>query len=218
MSANGAIRLGEAPAGGTERWIARWSFLALKGTVDFFLSLCLLILLLPVFVLVGVLVKCPSRGPMLYVHDRVGLGGRVFRMLKFRTMVCDAEALTGPVWARPDDPRVTAMGRFLRKYHFDELPQFVNVLKGDMSLVGPRPERPVFVRVFAESIPHYSKRLGVKPGITGLAQILRRYDESVADVRKKLALDLLYIRRMCWMVDLLILSRTVSRVLRGRPR
>jgi lipopolysaccharide/colanic/teichoic acid biosynthesis glycosyltransferase len=218
MSANEAIELEGGLADLSKRSFARWSFLAMKGTVDFVFALSLLAVLSPVLLLVALVVRCTSRGPVFYVQDRVGRGGRVFRMLKFRTMVRNAEVHTGPVWARPGDPRVTVAGRVLRKYHLDELPQLINVLKGEMSIVGPRPERPVFVRVFDESIPNYSKRHCVRPGITGLAQIIRQYDETIADVRKKLTLDLLYIRRMCWMVDVMILGRTFSRVLRGGVR
>jgi len=139
-------------------------------------------------------------------------------MWKFRTMVRGAESESGPVWSRVDDPRVTTLGRFLRRTHLDELPQLVNVLRGEMSLVGPRPERPIFVKIFSESIRDYELRHSVRPGITGLAQVHHKYDETVEDVRQKLAYDLTYIRRMCWTVDVNVLFRTIGRVLAGRGR
>jgi lipopolysaccharide/colanic/teichoic acid biosynthesis glycosyltransferase len=162
----------------------------------------------------AVLIKLTSRGPVLYVQERVGLGGRIFRMYKLRTMRNGAENETGPVWANGDeDTRVTPIGRFLRRSHLDEVPQLINVLKGDMSLVGPRPERPHFVSQFEGAIPDYGDRLKVKPGITGLAQLRVGYDRSVFDVRRKVLWDRTYIRRMCWWVDFLIVAGTLSRTL-----
>jgi lipopolysaccharide/colanic/teichoic acid biosynthesis glycosyltransferase len=128
-------------------------------------------------------------------------------------MRANAEAETGPVWAKDNDPRVTLVGRFLRKSHLDELPQVLNVLRGEMSLVGPRPERPIFVSEFNTSIRQYYRRLSIKPGITGLAQVRYKYDETMGDVRKKLAYDLLYIRKMCWYLDLTIIFLTIGKVL-----
>jgi lipopolysaccharide/colanic/teichoic acid biosynthesis glycosyltransferase len=134
-------------------------------------------------------------------------------MLKFRSMYEDAESETGPVWACGDDndPRVTPLGRFLRRTHLDELPQLANVLKGQMSLIGPRPERPCFVREFRGQIADYEKRLSVRPGITGLAQVRAGYDRTMRDVRRKVKLDLLYVRRMCWWVDAVIAVVTVRK-------
>jgi lipopolysaccharide/colanic/teichoic acid biosynthesis glycosyltransferase len=131
-------------------------------------------------------------------------------MFKLRTMYRDAEHETGPVWSTPADPRVTPIGRLLRSTHLDELPQLLNVVRGEMSLVGPRPERPIFVRRFVRTIPEYVSRLEVRPGMTGLAQIRRGYDRSLRDVRRKLAYDRAYIRRMCWLVDLRILGATLK--------
>ena len=137
-------------------------------------------------------------------------------MYKFRTMVVDAEQ-AGPVWADPeDDPRVTRIGRLLRRSHLDELPQLFNVLWGHMSLVGPRPERPFFVARLDQTIPGYDNRLLVQPGITGLAQVHYRYDQTLADVKRKLRFDLLYVKRMCLMLDLRILAWTCVVVLTGR--
>ncbi len=198
--------------------LARRSFPELKAAADFVLAGLFLLLSSPVLLVAAILIKLDSRGPVLHVQRRVGKDGRIFRMWKLRTMVEDAEARCGPVWARRDDPRITRVGRILRATHLDELPQLVNVLRGEMSLVGPRPERPVLVRILSDAIPHYHRRHAVRPGITGLAQIHHRYDESLEDVRRKLAYDLLYIRRMGWATDFRILLSTVIRVLRMEIR
>ncbi len=132
-------------------------------------------------------------------------------MFKLRSMVADAEVRSGPVWCTERDPRITPLGRFLRATHLDELPQLINVLKGEMSLVGPRPERPVFVKKLSREIPNYMARLEVRPGITGLAQVCHGYDRTVEDVKRKLAYDLVYIRRMGWLVDMRILVATLRK-------
>jgi len=155
-------------------------------------------------------VKLTSRGPAFYTQVRVGKDGRLFNMIKLRTMYTNAERHTGPVWAQEKDPRVTPLGKFLRKTHLDETPQIFNILKGEMSLIGPRPERPYFVNQFRREIPGYEKRLAVRPGITGLAQVYHKYDESIEDVQKKLTYDLLYIRSMCWKTDLKIAILTLA--------
>jgi lipopolysaccharide/colanic/teichoic acid biosynthesis glycosyltransferase len=190
----------------------RENFRRLKGAFDFTVAFILLIITAPLILLLGVLTKMTSNGPILFSQIRVGQDGRLFRMYKLRSMITDSEEKTGPVWAQKNDPRVTPLGRFLRASHLDELPQLVNVLKGDMSLIGPRPERPAFVEQFCERFPAYRRRLSVKPGITGLAQVRHRYDRSIDDVRKKLAYDLLYIRKMCWAVDLGILLQTLGKL------
>lgn len=186
-----------------------------KEVSDRVLALLALIVLLPVLAILALLVKLTSRGPVFFRQQRVGQFGRPFHILKLRTMVLDAESKTGPIWAVDNDPRVTRIGRFLRLSHLDEIPQLINVLIGHMSLVGPRPERPVFVAQFRRQIPNYEDRLLVKPGITGLAQVYHSYDATLRDVRKKLAYDLLYIKRMCMMTDVIILFLTV-RCLTGR--
>ena len=185
-----------------------------KPYVDWAVSLALLVLTGPLMLACAALVKLTSRGPAFYTQERVGLHGRIFRIIKLRTMRCDAEVETGPVWAfGQEDPRVTPIGAFLRRTHLDEFPQLINVLKGDMSLVGPRPERPCFVEELKVRVPGYERRLAVKPGITGLAQIRAGYDETIRDVRRKVKLDCLYMRRMCWWVDVMIITGTISRVL-----
>lgn len=176
----------------------------------------LAVALSPIMAACAVLIKLTSRGPIFYTQERVGKGGRTFTLIKLRTMYQNAEADTGPTWAKGDhrDPRVTPVGRLLRRTHLDEVPQLINVLKGEMSLIGPRPERPSFVEDFREEIPDYEDRLAVKPGITGLAQIRSGYDRTMRDVRRKVKLDKTYINRMCWMVDAAILGRTAIKVFR----
>ena len=194
---------------------ARRKFQRFKRLFDFLVASLGLILLSPLFLIVSLLIKIDSPGPAFFKQERVGKDGKIFKMWKFRTMRPNAELETGPVWAEEDDPRVTPLGRFLRKNHIDELPQFINIFKGEMSLIGPRPERPVFVEKINGHIPHYNKRLKVKPGITGLAQVRYRYGASIKDAAKKLKYDLLYIKKMCWMLEMRILFWTVGRVLSG---
>ncbi|MDP3832066.1 MAG: sugar transferase, partial [Ignavibacteriaceae bacterium] len=149
-------------------------------------------------------------------QERCGKNGKVFKLFKFRSMYDDAEKLSGPVWSQKNDPRVTRVGKFIRKIRLDELPQMINVLKGEMSLVGPRPERPFFVEKLAEEIPYYKRRLKVKPGITGWAQVKHKYDESVEDVKTKLRFDLFYIENMSLRMDFKILFRTIFVVFLGK--
>ena len=192
--------------------VLRKRFLLVKDFLDRLAALVGLVLFLPVLLLCALLIRLESKGPVFYTQRRVGRGGRCFGIIKLRTMVSDAETGTGPIWAQVNDPRVTRVGRFLRTTHLDEVPQLVNVIRGEMSIVGPRPERPVFVEQFREQIPNYEERLKVKPGITGLAQVSTKYDETLRDVKKKLAYDLLYIKRMCLMTDLAIVFLTFRRL------
>jgi exopolysaccharide biosynthesis polyprenyl glycosylphosphotransferase len=165
---------------------------------------------LPVMALTALAVKLSSRGPVLFRQARVGRNGKAFTLYKFRSMWVDAEARTGAVWASKDDPRVTPLGRWLRRLRIDELPQLWNVLRGEMSIVGPRPERPEFVRVLAEKIPYYRQRHCVKPGITGWAQINHKYGDSIEDTITKLEYDLYYIKNMSLSLDTYILFQTVK--------
>jgi exopolysaccharide biosynthesis polyprenyl glycosylphosphotransferase len=181
---------------------------AVRRARDVACSLLLLAPTLPLLLLVACLIKLDSRGPVLYRQDRVGLHGRVFTLLKFRTMRIDAEA-DGPRWATERDPRVTRIGAFLRASRIDELPQLINVLRGEMSLVGPRPERPYFVRQLVRIIPQYDERTLVLPGLTGWAQVNYRYGASVEDAQAKLAYDLYYLRNQSLLLDLHILAATV---------
>jgi exopolysaccharide biosynthesis polyprenyl glycosylphosphotransferase len=159
-----------------------------------------------------------SRGPLMYVQERVGLGGSIFRIYKFRSMIPQAEQLSGAVWAKKDDERITPFGRFLRKSRLDELPQFFNILKGDMLLIGPRPERPEFVHQLEKEIPYYNLRHGIKPGVTGWAQTNYPYGASVEDALEKLQYDLYYAKYQNPVLDLSILLKTVGVVMRFRGR
>jgi len=188
---------------------ARRRFQEFKRFFDIIVSSIGLIAAAPAIFFTAIIIKIVSPGPVFFKQERVGLNGKIFSMFKLRTMKLDAEKETGPVWAKEDDPRLIRFGKLIRKLHLDELPQLYNVLNGDMSIVGPRPERPVFVEELSTKIADYPKRLKVKPGITGLAQVAHKYDETIEDVKKKVKFDLLYIRKMCLMVDMRILLRTL---------
>jgi lipopolysaccharide/colanic/teichoic acid biosynthesis glycosyltransferase len=187
-------------------WQAAYS--GLKAALDFVLALFLLALSGPVILALMALVRLTSRGSALYSQVRLGRGGRIFRIYKIRTMLHDCERLTGPRWATPRDPRVTRLGALLRRTHLDELPQLWNVLRGEMSLVGPRPERPEFARQLDATIPGYRERLRVRPGITGLAQIQLPPDSDLESVRRKVSCDRRYISHMGIWLDLRILIGT----------
>jgi lipopolysaccharide/colanic/teichoic acid biosynthesis glycosyltransferase len=176
------------------------------------LALALLVVALPVILVALVAVKLTSRGPGMYTQTRVGLNGKPFTIYKVRTMSHDCESLTGPRWSMPGDPRITTLGRVLRKLHLDELPQLVNVLRGDMALVGPRPERPEIVAQLVRSVPTYGLRHVVKPGMTGFAQVHLPPDTDVQSVRNKVAYDRHYIRAMGPLKDLAIYACTVFKV------
>ncbi len=195
------------------------------------LAVVALVIMSPVLLIVGLLVTLTSRGPMFYTQERVGLdrralgprpqnrrrhrdlGGRPFTIYKFRTMRVDAEQHSGAVWAQQQDPRVTPVGRLLRQYRLDELPQLLNVVKGDMNIVGPRPERPTIFAQLREHISEYPLRQRAKPGITGLAQINHHYDRSIEDVRTKVSYDLAYIQSQSLVGDLRIMLRTIPTIL-----
>lgn len=188
----------------------------IKRLMDIVFSLIILIVTLPITLLVAIAIKLDSEGPVFYKQIRVGKDGKEFKIYKFRSMFKDAEKHTGPVWSTKDDPRITRVGKILRKFRLDEIPQFINVLRGEMSLVGPRPERPYFVEKLSKEIPLYKRRLKVKPGITGWAQVKHKYDESIEDVKKKLQYDLYYIENISLRMDLKILFRTIFVVLFGK--
>jgi lipopolysaccharide/colanic/teichoic acid biosynthesis glycosyltransferase len=179
-----------------------------KVVADFAAALVLFVLTFPVLLVTALLIKLTSPGPALYAQTRLGRNGRPYTLRKLRTMVHNCEYLTGPCWSTPHDPRVTRLGRFLRRTHLDELPQLWNVLCGEMSLVGPRPERPEFVPHLELAIPCYRDRLSVRPGITGLAQVQVPADTDLASVRRKLAHDLYYIRAINPWLDLRLLICT----------
>jgi exopolysaccharide biosynthesis polyprenyl glycosylphosphotransferase len=188
----------------------------LKRISDVIISLFILALTLPLNILVSIAIKLDSKGPVLFKQERIGMNGKDFKIYKFRSMYKDAEKNTGPVWSTKDDPRVTRIGKIMRKLRIDEIPQFFNVLKGEMSLVGPRPERKFFIEQLSQQIPYYKRRLKVRPGITGWAQVKHKYDESIEDVKVKLRYDLFYIENMSLRMDLKILARTVLVVLFGK--
>jgi exopolysaccharide biosynthesis polyprenyl glycosylphosphotransferase len=173
-----------------------------------------LVALSPLLALLGAAVRLTSRGPVLYRQDRMGLDGQSFRMLKFRTMAVDAEAASGPVWAKAGDSRRTPIGTFLRRFSLDELPQFVNVLRGEMSVVGPRPERPVFVERFRQTVPGYMLRHKVRSGLTGWAQIHGLRGNT--SLEKRIEFDIEYIERWSFWLDLRIIAVTITRVLFDR--
>jgi lipopolysaccharide/colanic/teichoic acid biosynthesis glycosyltransferase len=183
-----------------------------KAALDFTLALLLLTLTAPVLLLAMLAVRLTSRGPALYSQTRLGKGGRPFTIYKLRTMVHRCESLTGARWSVPGDPRITPLGKFLRKTHLDELPQLWNVLRGDMSLVGPRPERPEFVPQLEQAIAHYRGRLLVKPGVTGLAQVQLPPDTDLASVCLKLAYDLHYVRHAGLWLDCRIILSTAFKM------
>jgi len=189
---------------------------SVKRLIDVGVSSFILLIGLPIWILVAIAIKLDSRGPVFYKQERVGKDGKVFTMFKFRSMQKDAEMYFGPQWAEKNDPRITRVGKVIRKLHIDEVPQFINVLYGDMSLVGPRPERPYFVKQLSEQIPLYTRRLKVRPGITGWAQVKHKYDESLEDVRTKLQYDLFYIENISIRMDMKILLITIYSVLAGK--
>lgn len=177
---------------------------AVKRVIDVVGALALLTLFLPVIALAAIATKCVSPGPAFYFQTRLGRGGKPFRICKIRTMLHNAEATTGAVWSMTHDPRVTPLGRFLRRSHIDEFPQLFQILAGDMSLIGPRPERPEFVQRLQWDVPNYLDRMQVKPGVTGLAQLLLPPDSDLDDVRRKVQCDLYYIDRCSLRLDLVI--------------
>ena len=185
-------------------------YVLFKRSMDFAVASVGLLLAMPICILTALAVKLTSPGPIFYTQERMGLGGRTFNVLKFRSMARDAEAKTGPVWAQANDMRVTPVGRFIRKHRIDEIPQLINVLRGDMSMIGPRPERPKFHAEFCEKWPLFNRRLMVRPGVTSLSHVLGSYDSTPED---RLRYDLMYISSLSLMTDLKILLATVRVVL-----
>jgi lipopolysaccharide/colanic/teichoic acid biosynthesis glycosyltransferase len=186
---------------------------AVKPVVEFMLALIILLFSAPVVFAAIVLVKLSSRGPAIYTQKRLGRGGKIFTIYKLRTMYLDSERQSGPTWSVPGDPRVTPIGRILRWCHVDELPQAINILQGEMSLVGPRPERPEIAVNLEDELSGYRLRQAVRPGLTGLAQVRQPPDTSLASVRRKLNYDLLYIERMSPWLDLRLIMGTALKCL-----
>ena len=188
----------------------------IKRTLDLVLSTFMVVLFLPLIILTAVLIKIDSKGPVLFSQERVGMNKKPYMLYKFRSMIPDAEKKSGPVWASDNDKRITRVGKAIRKWRIDEIPQLWNVLKGDMSFVGPRPEREFFVNKLEEIIPYYVERFSVKPGISGWAQVCYSYGASVDDAVEKLNYDLFYIKNMSVFMDLMIILRTIKIVLFGK--
>jgi sugar transferase (PEP-CTERM system associated) len=189
---------------------------AIKRVVDIFCAIVLVAITLPLMLITMLLISVESRGPIFYRQERVGLNGKAFNVFKFRSMRCDAEEDGNPRWAAAADDRVTRIGRLIRRVRIDELPQLYNVLKGEMSLVGPRPERPYFVDTLTKDIPYYAVRHSVKPGVTGWAQVRYEYGSTVEDAKQKLQYDLYYVKNHTLFLDMLIMFATVSVVLTGK--
>jgi exopolysaccharide biosynthesis polyprenyl glycosylphosphotransferase len=190
----------------------------LKRIMDIVVSMLILVISLPVSLVIMLVIKLESPGPIIYSQKRVGKEGKEFTIYKFRSMVQDAEKHTGAKWAEKNDPRVTRIGGFLRRTHLDEIPQFFNVMIGNMSLVGPRPERKFFVEQFVKQIPLYSRRHNVKPGLTSFAQLQGIYDSSLETVKTRLSFDMQYINSMSFALDIKILWQTVFLMLKGTGR
>ena len=186
-----------------------------KRIMDFVVASIGLILTIPICMVASILIKLDSRGPVLYRQKRSGIDGHPYMLMKFRTMQQDAEAKSGAVWSTSNDVRITRIGKFLRKWRIDEIPQLINVLQGQMSLVGPRPERPEFVDTLSSAIPFYRERLLVPPGVTGWAQVKFPYASNIDGARRKLQFDLYYIKHMGFFLDCLILLRTIKTVIIG---
>jgi lipopolysaccharide/colanic/teichoic acid biosynthesis glycosyltransferase len=192
--------------------LARRYFDLAKEVVDIALGFFLFVLCLPLLAVCVLIIRLSGRGPVFFTQVRMGKGGKPFKMYKLRTMYANAEVASGAVWARKGDPRVMPACRWMRVSHVDELPQLINVIKGDMSLVGPRPERPEILTELEKAYPQVRMRLAVRPGITGLAQVRNGYDTSIEAFRHKLRADLEYIERRNWSMELRILAATVGKL------
>jgi lipopolysaccharide/colanic/teichoic acid biosynthesis glycosyltransferase len=215
MPVESHVSLSDAGFGHTPVVVPRLSwYIPCKRWVESFFAVVLLVLASPIIILGAVLVKLSSRGPAFYRQVRVGLNGRTFTLFKLRTMRQDAEVGTGPVWSTENDPRITPLGQLLRCTHIDEFPQLWNVARGEMSLVGPRPERPEFVARLDWEIPSYRERLQVRPGITGLAQLRLPADASLDCVRRKVIYDVYYVRYLTPWLDIKLLCLTAGRLLK----
>ncbi len=190
----------------------------LKRILDIIMALIGGLVLLPIWALIGIVIKINSKGPILYKQERCGKNGKNFNIYKFRSMVLNAEKETGPVWAGVRDERITKSGAFLRRFHLDETPQLINILKGEMSFIGPRPERPYFIEKLQSEYPFYQRRLKIRPGITGWAQIKQPFDTSIKDVHQKLKYDFYYIENISLRLDIKILINTIWVVFWGHSR
>ena len=187
----------------------------IKRGIDLLAALLLLLITSPIFLAVAVAIKLSSKGPVFFCQNRLTEGGRIFMLIKFLSMITNAEQASGAVFASKQDPRVTRIGRFLRQTRLDELPQLINVLRGDMSLIGPRPERPELARELSQSIRRFPRRLSTKAGLTGLAQVVQGYPDGLLGHRRKLGFDLLYIKKQSLLLDLWIAIKTIGVIMSG---
>ncbi len=192
------------------------AYKVVKRVSDIMFSTLALILAAPIMLITAILIKLDSPGQVLFKQQRVGQYGRPFILMKFRSMQCGAEEETGPVWAQENDCRITRVGKIIRKLRIDELPQMINVLKGEMSFVGPRPERPYFIDKLQQRIPYYTQRLTVKPGITGWAAVKFQYSSNIEGAVEKLQYDLYYIKNISLFLDLLIILKTIQVIITGK--
>ena len=190
----------------------------LKRIIDIFIATISLISIFPFWILIALGIKIDSKGPILYNQERIGMDGKKFLINKFRTMILNAENDTGPVWAGKDDSRITPFGKFLRRFHLDETPQLINIIFGDMASIGPRPERPYFIERLEKKYPFYKRRLKIRPGVSGWAQIKQPYDEKYEDVHQKLKYDFFYIENLSFRLDLKILLGTFWVTIFGHSR
>jgi len=190
----------------------------LKRIIDIFIGTISLISIFPFWILIALGIKIDSKGPILYNQERIGMDGKKFLINKFRTMILNAENDTGPVWAGKDDSRITPFGKFLRRFHLDETPQLINIIFGDMASIGPRPERPYFIERLEKKYPFYKRRLKIRPGVSGWAQIKQPYDEKYEDVHQKLKYDFFYIENLSFRLDLKILLGTFWVTIFGHSR
>jgi exopolysaccharide biosynthesis polyprenyl glycosylphosphotransferase len=197
---------------------SNWYQRGLKRIVDLIITIPLVIIFLPVGIIIALAIKVESKGPVFYQQVRVGKDFKKFKTIKFRSMLHNAEDKTGPIWSKPDDPRITKVGKLLRRFRIDEFPQFINVIKGDMSIIGPRPERPYFVEKLSKEYPLYHRRLSVLPGISGWSQIKQSYDTNFEDIRQKLKYDFYYIENLSFGLDLKIMISTIWVMFSGEGR
>ena len=193
-------------------------FFKIKRFFDIVISIISIIIAAPLILIAIIAIKLDSPGPVFYVQERLGYNEKPFKLYKFRSMAKDAEMNSGPVWASKNDSRVSRFGKIMRPTRIDEIPQLINVLKGDMAFIGPRPERPFFVEKLKNEIPYYSLRFVVKPGITGWAQVKYRYGDSVEDALEKLQYDIYYIQNISLVLDVYILIKTIQVILTGKER
>jgi exopolysaccharide biosynthesis polyprenyl glycosylphosphotransferase len=196
-----------------EHIVKRWLDIGISLT-----AFVLFLFLSPFWIPLLIVMQFTAPGPVFYTQERVGKNGKTFKIYKFRTMIKDAEKVTGPVWATDDDPRIPMSGKIMRRFRMDEIPQIINILNGTMSIVGPRPERPHFVEMLRKEIPLYSRRLRIRPGLTGWAQVKGEYDQTIEDVKKKLEFDLFYIENMSLRMDIKIMINTILVMLKGKGK